>query len=266
MFKNKVVMLTGVTGSLGLEILSQLIKHSPAKLVLLGRNKDRLLNVQNICRANNIPADLHQVDFSQKNLAEQLDDIFAAEPKISILIQNAGYLKQQSILGSNWSDIELENRVNYLAPALLARKFCSNFLENHGVAELKSKSSARLINILSLACIVPAPSLTGYSASKMAYKHFCDAFRQELRDLNIVITNCMLGQFQSNMTKQIKPYKFVPSRTASQMAELLFNELRYFPYAKSLEVGFEVRGAAMLKTLSPAILENITRFTAPNLD
>lgn len=263
MFKDKTVLVTGITGTLGLEILSQLIKSEPHKLVLLGRNKSKLLNVQNICRANNLHCSIYEVDLSKTNsLAGQLDNILTAEPQTSVVIQNAGYLKQQNLLDedASWTQIELENSINYLAPALLTQRFCSHFLKHNSI-----ESAARIINILSLACIVPAPSFTGYSASKMAYKQFCDAFRHEIEHTQIKITNCILGRFESNMTKGTVPYKYVPTRTAEHTASLLFEELKYFPNAHDLQVGLEVRGACLLKSISPGLVDTLTRHAKPKI-
>lgn len=257
MFKNETILITGITGGLGIEILAQLIKQKPRRLVLLGRNREKLLNLQSICKSNKVSAAIHSVDFLSANIEQQFDSILEKEKNLSVIIHNAGYLHQQDSLASDWLKVKKETCINYLAPAYLTKKFCAERLRASGLS--------RIINILSLACLVPAPTFSGYGASKTAYKHFCDSLRLELDTDKIKITNCILGQFESAMTADIEPYRFVPSRSAKEMAELLFDELRYFPNSPELNIGFEVRGAALLKKVSPRLLESIAKATKPNL-
>jgi 3-oxoacyl-[acyl-carrier protein] reductase len=257
MFTNQTIMLTGASGSLGEKLIFKLLKDKPKRFLLVGRNKNSLLNLQKTIRANKIPCELIYLDFLDPNLDDYLEGIFSYH-KPTVLIQAAGYLCQQSFLHGNISEIEKEMRINYIVPIKLIDKFISHLSES---------TPGLVINILSLAGLVPSPTMLGYSASKSALKHFVEGLRIELTKTPtasaVRLCNVTLGLFDSSMTENIQKYKYVNSQCPSQLVDSIYSEL--MSGKDDIMVGLYAIGARIVNSLAPGVMRMIAEKTSPEI-
>lgn len=258
MFHNKTILITGGTGTFGEKFIYKLLsenKSLPKKLILLGRNKNSLLNIQRTVISNGIACEILFCDL----LNFDPDTIFRKE-KIDILLQCAGYLKQQSFLHGNLSEIEKENQLNYLIPINFIHKFLYNY-------DFTKENLARVINVLSLAGTVPSPTMLGYSASKSALKHFTDGLRLELNKIphgnNIHIHNITLSLFESNMTENISKYKFIAPSCPDMIVNSVYTEL--MNGRKDIAIGLQTKSAMLINGLAPGIMKMIAGSTSPGI-
>lgn len=258
MFTNQIIILTGASGSLGEKLVFKLLKDNPKRFLLVGRNKNSLLNLQKTVLANKIPCELIYLDFLDPKLDEYLEGIFSYH-KPTVLIQAAGYLHQQSFTHGDVAEIEKEMKINYLVPIKLINKFISHLSES---------SQGVVINILSLAGLVPSPTMLGYSASKSALKHFVEGLRIELAKTPsnkppVKLCNVTLGLFDSSMTENIQKYKYVNSQCPTQLVNSIYAELMLGK--EDIMIGLYAIGAKIVNSLAPGIIRAIAQKTSPEI-
>jgi 3-oxoacyl-[acyl-carrier protein] reductase len=256
MFVNQTILLTGATGSLGEKLIYKIIKDKPKRLILLGRNKNILLNLQKTIKSNKILCDLVYFDFLEDNIDSRLEEIFS-KYKPEVIIQAAGHLCQQSFSHGDLVEVEKEMIINYLVPIKIINKFISH---------LDTKSDGTIINILSLSGLVPSPTMLGYSASKSALKHFTEGLRIELakiKEKRIKICNVTLGLFSSSMTENIQKYRYINSQCPIQIVNSIYTEL--MSGKEDINVGLYVVGASILNSFAPAVMKIIVDKTSPNI-
>lgn len=258
MFLNRTMLITGGTGTFGEKFIFKILSNTrdlPKKIILIGRNKNSLLNLQRTIISNGVSCDYHVA-----NLLHLNPDLFFSKYSIDILVQCAGYLKQQSFLHGSMADIEKESQLNYLIPV----KFIHRFLNNY---DFTKENSAHIINVLSLAGIVPSPTMLGYSAAKSALSHFTQGLRLELNKIphgqNVKIHNITLSLFESNMTENISKFKNVSPACPKQIVNSVYTELQNG--REDMAIGLQTRGAMLMSGLAPGLMKIIASNSSPEI-
>ena len=143
----KLVIITGASDGLGLEIGKNLLK-SNANVIFACRNKTKTENI-----INNLPekskknATFEQIDLeSFKSIETFVKEIKSKYPKIDILINNAGMVYG---LHKTEDGFVNEYQINYLGPCLLTLLLLDHFNEKE----------SKIINVSSM----------GYKFSKLTY-------------------------------------------------------------------------------------------------
>ena len=117
-FQNKVVVITGASSGLGLNIAKEFIKEN-AKVSLCARRIDKLKkNYQN---KKNVF--FQKVDVSnEKNIQKFLTNTVKKFGKIDVLINNAGTAKSSKIENIKYNDLKKTYEVNVFAPVIFLRE------------------------------------------------------------------------------------------------------------------------------------------------
>ncbi len=123
-------------------------------------------------------------------ITKTVETIIATEGKIDILINNAG----AGITGPIEEIPEAEMKAN----------FDTNFFGPINVIkavlpQMRVQQSGLIINVTSIAGYMGLPYRGIYSASKGALELITEAFRMELKDFNIKMTNVAPGDFATNI-------------------------------------------------------------------
>ena len=166
-FLNKVAIITGSSRGIGRAIALALGKEG-AKIVLNGRDVQRLKSVQNELNELNIEAVYFEGDISeQKNAKELIDFAVKSFDHIDILVNNVG--------------ISSRGNIADLHPSVTEQVFKSNVFgtmhPTHYALPFLRKTKGQIIFISSLAGIHGLPGLAPYSASKMALSSFVQSLR-----------------------------------------------------------------------------------------
>jgi NAD(P)-dependent dehydrogenase (short-subunit alcohol dehydrogenase family) len=126
----------------------------------------------------------------QETISTCIAEILSQESSIDVLINNAG----AGITGpiEEIPDIEIK------------RNFETNFFGPINVIKavlptMRKQNSGLIINITSIAGYMGLPFRGVYSASKGALELITEAFRMELKDFNIEMTNVAPGDFATNI-------------------------------------------------------------------
>jgi len=203
--KKNIVIIGGSRG-IGAE-LAQLLSEKHNVLVM-SRNLEKLEELKKISTVQ-----IAAIDLAEKNIKETLtriiQDVFK---EVHVLINNAGYLVNKSILDINRADIELSYTTNV-----------TGLIQSCQATIPFMKSGAHIVNIGSMGGVQGSakfPGLSIYSSSKAAVAGFSECLAEELKDDNIQVNCLALGAVQTEMLEEAFPEYKAPT-TALEMAEFI---------------------------------------------
>lgn len=172
MLRNRTVVITGASSGIGRE-LALLLARYECKLILTGRNRDRLLDVANAVSGTAIIADLSS-PASVKALCHQVS---TDHPDVSILINNAAVQLNGLFSGTNgdrwFDDIAFETQVDFIAPIQL----CALLLPLLRRQSLRNGTPSAVVNVSTGLALAPKKTAAVYCAAKSGLRTFSKAFR-----------------------------------------------------------------------------------------
>src|SRR5687768_16164587 len=178
-FRDKVVVVTGASAGIGLEIARQLASEGAA-LVLAARNPALLETAADQCRALGARVLHVPTDVAERPQCQALIEKTIAElGRIDVLINNAGISMHARFDELTDPDAaERIMRINYLGSV-----WCTYYALPH----LKH-TRGRIVAVSSLTGINGVPTRTLYAGSKHAMKGFFDSLRIELKREGVSVT------------------------------------------------------------------------------
>jgi uncharacterized protein len=177
----RTALITGASSGIG-EAFAEVFAAEGFNLVLAARREDRLRQVADrLQRQHGIRAEVIVVDLSVPSSSQALcAELEARGLSIDALVNNAGYGVPGQFLASPWERQQamlqvmvtgLAELTHRLLPAMIARGY------------------GRVINVASLAGLVPAPAgHTLYAASKALVIRFSEALSHEVRSQGVLVT------------------------------------------------------------------------------
>lgn len=177
--KDKVVIITGASSGIGKALALEFGKLG-AKVVITGRNEERLKEVGSSLDQLNAPNLCLQLDVAKESDNERLvNETVEAFGGIDILINNAG-ISMRALLEKIELDVFRKVMDINFNGTLYATKYCLPHI-------LKSKGS--IVGISSINGYRGTPARTAYTASKYAMNGFFEALRTEVmhRDVHVLV-------------------------------------------------------------------------------
>ena len=224
-FKDKVVVITGASSGLGLNIAQEFIKEN-AKVSLCARRIDRLKkNYQN---KKNVF--FQKVDVSnEKNIQKFISNTIKKFGKIDILINNAGTAKSSSIENIQYKDLKKTFEVNLFAPVIFLRE---------SLKVMKKENYGRIINVSSGGSVNCAESFFLYSSSKSALNTLAKTFAKEIKKFNIKINTMSPGPCKTAMFPKNKLSTSFSMPTIKYLSSLPSNgpSGNFFWFMKKIDV------------------------------
>lgn len=165
----KVAIVTGSSRGIGKGIAQDLLKAG-AKVILNGRNEERLQTTQALLKNTSDDVQYFCCDVTSPKGAKQLIDFaIQSHGRLDILINNVGVSSRGNVVDSD--------------PEVFERVMNSNFMGSvkptiYALEYLK-KTRGSLVFISSVAGIRGLPGLAPYCASKMALRSFAESIRIE---------------------------------------------------------------------------------------
>jgi short-subunit dehydrogenase len=255
-------VVTGASSGLGEEFARQLAPSCNA-LVLVARRADRLEDLARILRAEHsdlevgvIVADLTDPDARENVVAK----IAQANLQPDLLVNNAGMGDYGEFSEADWTKLESMLRLNvealtYLAHALLPM--------------MKQGGGGSIINVSSLASLLPIPDFAVYAATKAYVTSFSEALRIEVADHGIGVTALCPGPVHTGFGEvamgkghgsEFPGREFFYVDAGRVVAEALraarANRARVFP-------GWQIATAAVLISALPIVLVRLAMGTRP---
>ena len=119
-----------------------------------------------------------------------INSVIASENKLDVLINNAGVGITGPIEEIPESEIKANFETNFFGPINVIKAV---------LPQMRKQQSGLIINITSIAGYMGLPYRGIYSASKGALEILTEAFRMEIKDFNIQMTNIAPGDFATNI-------------------------------------------------------------------
>jgi short-subunit dehydrogenase len=191
MWKDKVVLITGSSMGIGKNLALELGRKE-AKIVLNGRNKDRLLKLHNEFNNKGINSIAIAGDISvYEDCVEIVNQIISTFGQLDVLVNNAGIATMSSIENMNPEIFKKVIDVNLNG---------SVFMTKAALPSIK-KTKGSILFVGSIAGIHGVPDYSAYSCSKMALTAFVEALQIELNNTGIYIGHAYVGFTENDPDK-----------------------------------------------------------------
>jgi len=178
---SKVVLITGGSSGIGKSV-GEFLQDKGYKVYGTSRNPKNYPNSKFPIVALDVT--------KPETISTCITEVLKQENRIDVLINNAG----AGITGP----------IEEIPDAEIKRNFETNFFGPINVIKatlpiMRAQNSGLVINITSIAGYMGLPFRGVYSASKGALEIITEAFRMELKDFNIEMTNIAPGDFATNI-------------------------------------------------------------------
>ncbi|HCG2474992.1 TPA: SDR family oxidoreductase [Staphylococcus aureus] len=191
---DKIAVVTGAGSGIG-EAIATLLHEEGAKVVLAGRNKDKLQNV-----ANQLAQDSVKVVPTDVTKKEEVDELIKIAQQtfggLDIVINSAGQMLSSKITDYQVDEWDSMIDVNIKGTLYTAQAALSTMLE---------QSSGHLINIASISGFEVTKSSTIYSATKAAVHTITQGLEKELAKTGVKVTSISPGMVDTAITAAYNP-------------------------------------------------------------
>jgi NADP-dependent 3-hydroxy acid dehydrogenase YdfG len=210
--KDKVVLITGASSGFG-EDAALLFAEEGCKVVLAARRMDRLQDLAARIQDSGGEAIAMPVDIVNRadieNMVETTLDLYS---HIDILFNNAGIGRVDWFEKMSMErDIETLVQVNLTGLMQVTHAVLPHML---------ARRQGHIINMVSVAGLIPTPLITTYSASKAGARAFTDALRREVSPLGIKVSGIYPGPAATEFGQHIgknSAYQSVRSKIRTSM-------------------------------------------------
>lgn len=190
---DKVAVVTGAGSGIG-EAIATLLHEEGAKVVLAGRNKEKLQNV-----ANQLSQDSVKVVPTDVTNKEEVDELIKIAQQtfggLDIVINSAGQMLSSKITDYQVDEWDSMIDVNIKGTLYTAQAALPTMLE---------QSSGHLINIASISGFEVTKSSTIYSATKAAVHTITQGLEKELAKTGVKVTSISPGMVDTAITCRIQ--------------------------------------------------------------
>ncbi|HCD2355814.1 TPA: SDR family oxidoreductase [Staphylococcus aureus] len=191
---DKIAVVTGAGSGIG-EAIATLLHEEGAKVVLAGRNKDKLQNM-----ANQLAQDSVKVVPTDVTNKEEVDELMKIAQQtfggLDIVINSAGQMLSSKITDYQVDEWDSMIDVNIKGTLYTAQAALPTMLE---------QSSGHLINIASISGFEVTKSSTIYSATKAAVHTITQGLEKELAKTGVKVTSISPGMVDTAITAAYNP-------------------------------------------------------------
>ncbi|HDZ7610486.1 TPA: SDR family oxidoreductase [Staphylococcus aureus] len=191
---DKVAVVTGAGSGIG-EAIATLLHEEGAKVVLAGRNKEKLQNVANQLSQDNVK--VVPTDVTNK---EEVDELIKIAQQtfgsLDIVINSAGQMLSSKITDYQVDEWDSMIDVNIKGTLYTAQAALPTMLE---------QSSGHLINIAPISGFEVTKISTIYSATKAAVHTITQGLEKELAKTGVKVTSISPGMVDTAITAAYNP-------------------------------------------------------------
>jgi len=189
--KNKICIITGAGGGIGTAIAEALFSCG-CKLVLMGRNEEKLKKVANDRECLIVPGDL----CNDAYIKETIEKTVAKYGGIDVLINNAGIAQSKAFTEISMEEYDAIMNTNARAPFLMCKT---------ALPYLEKSSCGTIINIASVTAHHGYALQSVYAASKHALLGFSKALSKEYYQKGVRVHVISPGAVVTDMVKISRP-------------------------------------------------------------
>jgi uncharacterized protein len=185
-FAECTVLITGASAGIGREFARQL---APAvnTMILVARRNDRLEALELELKIINPHLEVfcRQLDLRDQSALERFCNwLDESGLSVDFLVNNAGVGDRGAFIDSEWERIRAMLQVNVETLTYLTYRI---------LPSMRKSGCGAILNVSSVASLVPVPHLAVYAATKAYVTSFSEALRAELRNANISVTTLCPG-------------------------------------------------------------------------
>jgi 3-oxoacyl-[acyl-carrier protein] reductase len=252
--QGKVALITGASRGIGKAIALELAQQGIKRLILVARDRQKLVEVANEIEAMGVETAIVALDLTQViEVNVTIAQVWRNYGPIHLLVNCAGVAYQSSFLQSKMPQVQEELSVNLLGmynlTSLMARR-------------MVSQKQGTIVNVSSLMGKVAAPTMATYSATKFAILGFTQALRRELAQHNIRVIALLPSLTDTDMVRDIKLFRWVIPMTPQEVAKAFVAGIQRD--APEILVGWQSHLAVLCQRLAPWLLELILNIATPS--
>ncbi len=241
--QDKVVLITGASSGIGLTVAHKLA-DAGAHVLLVSRTEETLKEVQAEIQAKGGKADIFPCDLNDMDAIDAASkQIIASVDHIDILINNAGRSIRRAVHESvdRFHDFERTMQLNYFGAVRLVLNI---------LPQMMVRKDVQIINISSIGVLANATRFSAYVASKAALDAFSRCLSAEVHSHKIAITSVYMPLVRTPMIAPTKIYKYVPTLSPEQAADLVAYAIVKRPKKVATNLG---RLASITYSIAPEI-------------
>lgn len=210
----KIILVTGASSGIGLTI-SKKLALAGAHVLLVARTIEKLEEAQKEIEQSGGKASIFPCDLSDMDAIDAASqEILATVDHIDILINNAGRSIRRAVHESldRFHDFERTMKLNYFGAVRLVLNLLPHMIQ---------RKDGHIINISSIGVLANATRFSAYVASKAALDAFSRCLSAEVHSHKIAITSVYMPLVRTPMIAPTKIYKYVPTLSPEQAADLI---------------------------------------------
>ena len=239
----KTIIVTGASSCIGLTV-SKYLAQAGAHVLLLARTKEKLDEVKAEIEAEGGKATVFPCDLNDMNSIDAVSkEILASVDHIDILVNNAGRSIRRAVHESvdRFHDFERTMQLNYFGAVRLVLNVLPHMMQ---------RKDGQIINISSIGVLANATRFSAYVASKAALDAFSRCLSAEVHSHKIAITSIYMPLVRTPMIAPTKMYKYVPTLSPEQAADLIAYAIVKRPKKIATNLG---RLASITYTIAPDV-------------
>lgn len=241
--QGKIALITGASSGIGLTVAKKLAAAG-AHVLLVSRTEETLKEVQAEIQAEGGQADIFPCDLNDMDAIDEVSkQIIASVDHIDILINNAGRSIRRAVHESvdRFHDFERTMQLNYFGAVRLVLNI---------LPQMMVRKDGQIINISSIGVLANATRFSAYVASKAALDAFSRCLSAEVHSHKIAITSVYMPLVRTPMIAPTKIYKYVPTLSPEQSADLVAYAIVKRPKKVATNLG---RLASITYSIAPGI-------------
>jgi len=208
MEEKKVVLITGTSSGFGRETVALLSKKG---YHVFGTSR-------NPSKKDEKESKTLQLDVtSELSVVSCISSLMKKTNRIDVLVNNAGYVSNGALEESSLQDAMHQFETNFFGAVRMVDAV---------LPIMRNQKAGQIINIASLAGIIPAPFQGFYAPTKAAVISYSEVLRQEVKGFNIKVSVVEPGFFNThlfykgkNTSKTILDYKETKARAIAALKE-----------------------------------------------
>ncbi len=181
----KTALVTGATSGFGREFC-RLFAHDGHHLVMVSRDRNALEKVQNeIFKNFSVKVHSVAVDLGHPDAAKEVFSAVQAKGlEVDFLVNNAGISEHGLFHENEWEKDLHMMQLNMVSLVHLTKLFLPPMLK---------KKEGKILNLASIASLMPNPEMAIYAATKAFVLSFTESMANELKDTGVTITALLPG-------------------------------------------------------------------------
>ena len=216
------IVITGASSGIG-QAMADAVAAKGQAIVLIGRSEERLAAVAEAVRQRGSDAFILNLDLLSQDAVKRVKDFLDGHGLVcDVLVNSAGRglqgLAASRPLGEQLELIDLN--VRRLVELTLAL-----------IPAMVKRRGGGVINMGSVASLIPGPQMAVYFATKSFVSSFSQALYQELQDTGVVVTCVTPGPVETEFltgrgVKELRVFRYLPVLSSEKVAEAAWRGFR----------------------------------------